>query len=74
LLEFSAAGPGLAFAYSPAGGGRGSLRRVPDETVPDDAAGLRAANAQLRALLAEPDAQVAALLAKRDAGRGDPVA
>jgi transposase len=34
---------------------------VPDEPVPDDAAGLRAANARLRALLAERDAQIADL-------------
>jgi transposase len=34
---------------------------VPDEPVPDDAAGLRAANARLRALLAERDAEIAVL-------------
>jgi len=34
---------------------------VPDEPVPDDAAGLRAANARLRALLAERDGQIAVL-------------
>jgi hypothetical protein len=32
---------------------------VPDELVPDDAAGLRAANARLRDLLAERDAEIA---------------
>jgi hypothetical protein len=34
---------------------------VPDEPVPDDAAGLRAANARLRALLAERDAEITVL-------------
>ena len=34
---------------------------MPDEPVPDDAAGLRAANARLRALLAERDGQIAVL-------------
>ena len=34
---------------------------MPDELVPDDAAGLRAANARLRALLAERDAEIAVL-------------
>ena len=34
---------------------------MPDEPVPDDAAGLRAANARLRALLAERDAEIAVL-------------
>jgi hypothetical protein len=42
---------------------------VPDEPVPDDAAGLRAANARLRELLAERDAEVAGLRAERDADR-----
>ena len=42
---------------------------VPDELVPDDAAGLRAANARLRELLAERDAEVAGLRADRDADR-----
>jgi transposase IS66 family protein len=50
-------------------GGYGSLRRVPDEPVPGDAAGLRAANARLRELLAERDAEVAALRAGLDADR-----
>jgi hypothetical protein len=51
------------------GGWCGSLRRVPDDPVPDDAAGLRAANARLRGLLAERDSEVAALRAGRDADR-----
>ncbi len=42
---------------------------MPDELVPDDAAGLRAANARLRELLAERDAEVAGLRAERDADR-----
>ena len=42
---------------------------MPDELVPDDAAGLRAANARLRELLAERDAEVAGLRADRDADR-----
>jgi transposase len=42
---------------------------VPDEPVPGDAAGLRAANAQLRGLLAERDAEISVLLAERDADR-----
>ena len=36
---------------------------MPDEPVPDDVAGLRAANARLRELLAERDAEVAGLRA-----------
>ena len=40
---------------------------MPDEPVPDDAAGLRAANARLRGLLADRDAEVAALRAGLDA-------
>ena len=42
---------------------------MPDEPVPDDAAGLRAANARLRILLVERDAEVAGLRAERDADR-----
>jgi transposase len=42
---------------------------VPDEPVPDDAAGLRAANARLRGLLAERDAEAAGLRAELDADR-----
>ena len=42
---------------------------MPDEPVPDDAAGLRAANARLRGLLADRDAEVAALRAGLDATR-----
>ena len=34
---------------------------MPDQSVPDDAAGLRAANARLRALLAERDSEIAVL-------------
>jgi transposase len=51
------------------GGGCGSLRRVPDELAADDAAGLRAANARLRGLLAGRDGEVAALRAGLDAAR-----
>jgi hypothetical protein len=36
---------------------------VPDEPVPDDAAGLRAANARLRAVVEAKDGQVAVLKA-----------
>ena len=42
---------------------------MPDEPVPGDAAGLRAANARLRELLAERDAEVAVLRAGQDADR-----
>jgi len=51
------------------GGGCGSLRRVPGELAADDAAGLRAANARLRGLLAGRDGEVAALRAGLDAAR-----
>ena len=40
------------------------MRRVSDVPVPDDAAGLRAANARLRGLLAERDARIDELLAR----------
>jgi hypothetical protein len=40
---------------------------VPDEPVPDDAAGLRAANARLRAVVEAKDGQVAMLTAALDA-------
>ena len=42
---------------------------MPDEPVPDDAAGLRAANARLRELLAGRDAEIARLRAEQDADR-----
>ena len=42
---------------------------MPEEPVPDDAAGLRAANSRLRGLLAGRDEQVAALRAGLDAER-----
>ena len=42
---------------------------MPDVPVPDDAAGLRAANAGLRAVVEAKDAQVAALRADLDAAR-----
>jgi hypothetical protein len=51
------------------GAGYGSLRRVPGEPLPDDAAGLRAANARLRGLLADRDAEVGVLRAGLDAER-----
>jgi transposase len=42
---------------------------VPDEFAADDAAGLRAANARLRGLLADRDGEIAALRAGLDAAR-----
>jgi transposase len=42
---------------------------VPDEPVPDDAAGLRAVNARLRAVVEAKDAEIAVLRAERDADR-----
>jgi hypothetical protein len=45
----------------------GSMQRVPDEPAPDDAPGLGAANARLRELLAERDAETAGLRADRNA-------
>jgi len=52
---------GLLCVYLPGCCGCGRLPVVPDESVPDDAAGLRAANARLRALLAERDSEIAVL-------------
>ena len=37
---------------------------MPDEPVPDDAAGLRAANARLRAVVEAKDAEIAVLRAE----------
>jgi hypothetical protein len=48
----------------PGGCWYGRLLVVPGEPVPDDAAGLRAANARLRGLLAERDARIEELLAR----------
>jgi hypothetical protein len=45
------------------------VRRVPDEPVPEDAAGLRAANARLRAVVGARDAEIAGLRAEADAAR-----
>jgi hypothetical protein len=42
---------------------------VPDEPVPDDAGGLRAVNARLRAVVEAKDAEIAVLRAERDADR-----
>jgi transposase len=42
---------------------------VPDEPVPDDAAGLRAANARLRVVVESQAAEIEGLRAGRDAGR-----
>ena len=42
---------------------------MPDELAPDDAAGLRAANARLRAVVEAKDAEIAVLRAERDADR-----
>ena len=57
------------FVYLPGGGGCGSLRRVTDEFLPDDAAGLRAANAGLRAVVEARDAENALLRAELGAAR-----
>jgi hypothetical protein len=62
-------GSGSVCVYLPGGGCRGSLRCVPDELVPDDAAGLRAANVGLSGLMAARDAEIAVLRAERDAGQ-----
>jgi hypothetical protein len=56
-----------ALVYLRGAGGCGSLRRVPDEPVPDDAAGLRAANARLRAVVEAKGEQVAVLTAALEA-------
>jgi hypothetical protein len=53
-----------AFAYLPGGDGCGSLQRVPDDPVPDDATGLRAANARLRAVVEAKGAENALLRAE----------
>jgi hypothetical protein len=58
-----------AFVYLPGGGWCGSLRRVPDESLPDDAAGLRASNAGLRAVVEAKDAENALLRAELGAAR-----
>ena len=42
---------------------------MPDEPVPDDAAGLRAANARLREVLGAKDAEIGMLQAGLDAAR-----
>jgi hypothetical protein len=42
---------------------------VPDESVPDDAAGLCAVNARLRTVVEAKDAEIAGLRAERDADR-----
>jgi transposase len=56
------AAPDLMSAYLRAGRSRGGVRRVPESPAdPDDAAGLRAANARLRELLAERDAEIGLL-------------
>jgi hypothetical protein len=60
--------PASAFACSRAGGGCGSLRRVPGEPLADDASGLRAANAGLRAVPEAKDAENALPRAELDAG------
>jgi transposase len=53
----------------PGGGVCGSLRRVPDEPVPDDAAGLRVANARLRAVVQARAGEIEVLRAELDAER-----
>jgi hypothetical protein len=56
------AAPDLMSAYLRVGRSRGGVRRVPESPAdPDDAAGLRAANARLRELLAERDAEIGLL-------------
>jgi hypothetical protein len=56
------AAPDLMAAYLRAGRSRGGVRRVPESPAdPDDAAGLRAANARLRELQAERDAEIGLL-------------
>jgi hypothetical protein len=56
------AAPDLMSAYLRAGRSRGGVRRVPESPAhPDDVAGLRAANARLRELLAERDAEIGLL-------------
>ena len=56
------AAPDLMSAYLRAARSRGGVRRAPGSPVdPDDAAGLRAANARLRELLAERDAEIGLL-------------
>jgi transposase len=54
----------LPSVYLREAAGRGVVRRVPGVPVPDDAAGLRAANARLRDLLAERDARIEELTAR----------
>jgi transposase len=61
--------PGSLFVYLIGVGWCGSLCRVPDEPVPDDAAGLRAANARLRAVVESQAAEIEGLRAERDADR-----
>jgi transposase len=56
------AAPDLMSVYLRAGRSRGGVRRVPESPAdPDDAAALRAANARLRELLAERDAEIGLL-------------
>jgi transposase len=56
------AAPDLMSGYLRAGRSRGGVRRVPESPAdPDDAAALRAANARLRELLAERDAEIGLL-------------
>jgi hypothetical protein len=55
---------GLPLANLQVAAGRGEVLRMPDEPVPDDAAGLRAANARLRELLAERYARIEELVAR----------
>jgi transposase len=64
-----AAGFVSVLVYLPGDGGCGSLPRVPDDPVPDDAAGLRAANAGLRAVVEARNAEIAGLGAELDAER-----
>ena len=52
-----------------AGAGVGACGACPMTPVPDDAGGLRAVNARLRAVVEAKDAEIAVLRAERDADR-----
>lgn len=59
---------GSACAYVHGGGGAWQPSRVPGEPAPDDAAGLGAANARLREVIAAKDAEIAVPRAAQEAG------
>jgi hypothetical protein len=62
-------GAGFAVVYLISSGGCGSRRHVPGEPLPDDASGLRAANAGLRAAVRARDAENALLRTELEAER-----